>query len=84
MYKSASFSTDNGQASRLSIFSTFLTIKTSSKNISITLLQSSLKLQEHRGGYWKKKLSLTILEEQLPVPRDTAASKIGNGIISLL
>ena len=65
-------------------FSTFLTIKTSSKNISITLLQSSLKLQEHRGGYWKKKLSLTILEKQLPVPRDTAASKIGNGIISLL
>ena len=64
-----------------SFFTTFLTTKTSSQNISITLLQSSLKLHEHRGGYLKKK---TILEEQFPVPRDTAASKIGNGVISLL
>ena len=65
-------------------FSTFLTIKTSSKNISITLLQSSLKLHEHRGCYWRKKLPWMIFEEQFPVPRYTAASKIGNSVISLL
>ena len=62
----------------------FLTIKTSSQNISITLLQISLKLHEHRGSYWRKKLPWMILEEQFPVPRNTAASKIGNGVISLL
>ena len=69
-------------SSRLSIFTVFLTIKTSSQNISITLLQISLKLQKHRGGRWRKKLP--ILEEQFPVPRNTATSKIGNGVISLL
>ena len=65
-------------------FTVFLTIKTSSQNITITLLQISLKLHEHRGGYWKKKLQWTILEEQFPVPRNTAVSKIGNGVISSL
>ena len=65
-------------------FTVFQTIKTSSQNISIMLLQISLKLHEHRGGYWRKKLPWTILEEQFPVPRNTAASKIGNGVISLL
>ena len=65
-------------------FTVLLIKKTSSQNISITLLQISLKLQEHRGGYWRKKLLWTILEEQFPVPRNTAASKIGNGVISLL
>ena len=65
-------------------FTVFLAIKTSSQNISITLLQISLKLHEHRGRYWRKKLPWTILEEQFPVPRYTAASKIGNSIISLL
>ena len=65
-------------------FTVFLTIKTCSQNISITLLQISLKLHEHRGGYWRKKLLWTILEEQFPVPRYTAASKIGNSVISLL
>ena len=55
-----------------------------SQNISITLLQISLKLHEHRGRYWRKKLPWTILEEQFPVPRYTAASKIGNSVISLL
>ena len=34
--------------------------------------------------YWRKKLSWTILVEQLRVPRYTAASKIGNSVISLL
>ena len=53
-------------------------------NISIKLLQISLKLHEHQSGYWTKKLLWTILEEQFPVPRKTAASKIGNGVTSLL
>ena len=65
-------------------FTVFLAIKPSSQNISITLLQISLKLHDHRGRYWRKKLPWTILEEQLPVPRYTAASKIGNSVISLL
>ena len=65
-------------------FTVFLTIKTSFQNISITLLQISLKLHEHRGRYWRKKLPWTILEEQFPVPRNTAESKIGSGVISLL
>ena len=41
-----------------SFFTLFLTIKTSSQNISITLLQISLKLHEHRGP---------LLEEKAPV-----------------
>ena len=65
-------------------FTVFLTIKTLSQNISITLLQISLKLHEHRGCYWRKKLPWTILEEQFSVPRYTAASKIGNSMILLL
>ena len=65
-------------------FTVFLTIKTSSQNISITLLQISLKLHEHRGCYWRKKLPWMIFEEQLSVPRYTAVSKIGNSVISLL
>ena len=65
-------------------FTVFLTKKTSSQNISITLLQISLKLHEHRGCYWRKKLPWMIFEEQFPVPRYTAASKIGNSVISLL
>ena len=65
-------------------FTVFLTIKTSSQNISITLLQISLKLHEHRGGYWRKKLPWIILEEQFSVPRNTSVSKIGNSVISLL
>ena len=65
-------------------FTVFLTTKSLSQNISITLLQISLKLHEHRGCYWRKKLSWMIFEEQFPVPRHTAASKIGNSVISLL
>ena len=83
--KSASVSTDNSQTSRLSIFyCVSKTIKKLSQNISITLLQISLKLLEHRGCYWRKKLPWTIFEEQFSVPRYTAASKIGNSVISLL
>ena len=37
-------------------FTVFLTIKISSQNISITLLQITLKIHEHRGRYWRKKL----------------------------
>ena len=65
-------------------FTLFLTIKTASQNISITFLQISLKLDEHRGRYWRKKPPWTILEEQFPVPRYTAASKMGNRVILLL
>ena len=50
----------------------------------MTLLKISLKSHEHRGCYWRKKLPWTILEKQFPVPRNTAARKIGNGIIPLL
>ena len=82
--ESASFSTDNGQTIILSIFTVFLTIKTLSQNISITLLQILLKLYAHRGCYWRKKLPWMIFEEQFLVPRYTAASKIGNSVISLL
>ena len=38
-------------------FTVFLTIKTLSQNISMTLLQISLKLHGHRDRYWKKKSS---------------------------
>ena len=65
-------------------FTVFLTTKPLSQNISITLLQTWLKLHEHRGRYWRKKLSWTIFEKQFPVPRYTAVSKIGNSFISLL
>ena len=35
--------------------SVFLAIKTSSQKLSITLLEISLKLDEHGGRYWRKK-----------------------------
>jgi len=66
------------------VFTVFLTIKTSPQNISITILHISLKLHEHRGGYWWKTFRWTILEGQFAVQRNTAAGKIGNGVISLL
>ena len=67
-------------------FIAFLTKKTSSKNISITLLPISLKLPKHRGlgRCCRKKLPWTILKEQFPVPKNTAAGKIVNSVISLL
>ena len=65
-------------------FTVFLTTKPLSQNISITLLQISLKLHEHQGGYWRKTLPWMILEEQFPVPTNTSVSKIGNSLISLL
>ena len=65
-------------------FIIFLTTEFLSQNISITLLQISLKLHKHRGCYCRKKLLWMIFEEQFPVPKYTAASKIGNSVISLL
>ena len=65
-------------------FTVFLTTKSLSQNISITLLQISLKPHKHRSGYWRKKLPWIILEEQFPVPRNTFVSEIGNSVISLL
>ena len=56
-------------------FAVFLSIKTSSQNISITLLQILLKLLKHRCSYCRKKPL---------VPRNTAASKTSNGVISWL
>ena len=35
------------------VLTLFLTIKTSFHNISITLSQISLKIPDHRGGYWQ-------------------------------
>ena len=47
-------------------FTVFLTIKTLSQNISITLLQISLKLHEHQGDRIGKKCSC---ERFCKVPR---------------
>ena len=65
-------------------FTIFLTTKSLSQNFLITLWQILLKLHEHWGDYWRKKLPWMILEEQFPVPRNNSVSKIGNSIISLL
>ena len=66
------------------VFTVYVTIKSSSKKILITFSQNLLKLHKHRGGYCKKKFPWKILEEEFPVPRNTAARKISNGVISLL
>ena len=75
---------DDGRTPRFSSFTVFLTIKTSSQNVSITLPQISLKLHEHTGGYRRKRLPWSILKEEFPLLRNTAARKIGNGVILLL
>ena len=62
----------------------FFTVFLTTNSLSQTLLQISLKLHEHRGCYWRKKLPWMIFEEQFLVPRYTAASKIANSVISLL
>ena len=83
--KSVSFFTDNSRPSRLSIFYLFSNRKNFiPKYLDNALIQISFTLHEYRGGYWRKKVPWTILEEQFPVPRNTAASKIGNSVISLL
>ena len=66
------------------VFTVFLTRKTSSQNISITLSQIGLNFTNSQGGYWRKKLSWSILEEQFPVQRNTAANNLGNSVMSLL
>ena len=51
---------------------------------SITFSYLLLELHEHRGGYWRKTLFWKILEEEFLVPRNTAATQKGYGVISLL
>ena len=53
VFSSASFSTDTEQQG-CPVFTVFLTVKTSSQKISITLSDISLKLHEHRDAYWRK------------------------------
>ena len=68
-------------------FFVFLPWKTLSQNISTTLLQISLKLHEYRGGYWRKKLPLTILKEKFRVPRNTVSFRCydnSNVIVTLI
>ena len=47
----------------------------SHKIFILKYLDNAVKLHEHQGGYWRKKLPWTIFEEQFPVPRNTAAVK---------
>ena len=65
-------------------FTVFLTIKNFIPKYLDKALTDLLKLHEHRGRYGRKKLPWTILEEQFLVSRFTAASTIGNSVISLL
>ena len=55
-FKSSTFSTNNGGASKLFSVYGISNHENLILNVSITLLQISLKLHEHRGGYWRKKL----------------------------
>ena len=82
--ESASFSTDNGQKTILSIFYCVSNNKNFIPKYFDNALTDFVKLHEHRGCYWRKKLPWMIFEEQFPVPRYTASSKIGNSVISLL
>ena len=61
----------------------FLTIKTSSHNISITLYRFRLNFTNIEAAL-EEKAPVNYFKEQFPVPRYTAASKIGNSVISLL
>ena len=83
--KSASFSTDNGQTSRFPFLIVIPTVKTSSQNISIKLLQILLKLCKHRDDRIVEKSSC---ERFCKVPSAEnfwyCWSKIGNGMISML
>ena len=84
MSKALCFLQITGEHQDCPFFTVFLTTKSLSQNISIMLLQISLKLHEHWVCYWRKKLPWVIFEEQFPVPRYTAASKVGNSVSSLL
>ena len=73
----------NGRTSRLSSFKCISIIKTSSQNsISYRFCLNFTNIEA--ASYWRKKLSWKILEEEFPVPRNTAASKKGNNVIWLL
>ena len=54
-----------------------ITIKTSSQNVSLTLLQNVLKVHEHWVDNWRKRVSWMILEKQFQVPRNTVSSNFG-------
>ena len=84
MWKAVRFLQITAEHHDCQFFTVFLTTKSLSQNISIPLFQISLKLHKHRGFYWSKKLPWLIFEEQFPVPRYTAASKIANSVIPLL
>ena len=84
MSKALSFLQITAKHQDYPFFTVFLTTKSLCQNISITQLQISLKLHEHPGGYWRKKLPWMILEEQFPVLRNTSVSKIHNSVTSLL
>ena len=58
--KSGSFLQITAEHQDCPFFTVFLTMKPLSQNISIMLLQVSLKLHGHRGRYW-------ISEEKAPV-----------------
>ena len=83
--KSASFSTDNGRTSRLS--GSFYGVS-NHKNFIPKYLDNVLtdfaKTSRTSRRLLGEKLPWTILEEAFPVPRNTAAGKIGNGVISLV
>ena len=61
----------------------FLTIKTSSQNILIMLLQILLKLHEHQGDHIGEKSSCERFCK-VPSAKNYCSIKIGNGVISLL
>ena len=64
----------------------FFTVFLTMKNFIPKYLDKALTdfARTSRGRYWRKKLPWTSLEEQFLVPIFTAASKIGNSVISLL
>ena len=64
-------------------FFTVSNYKTSSQNISKTLLQISLKLHEHRGCYWRKKLPWTIVVHMAKLGGNQSERRKDNGAIVL-
>ena len=65
-------------------FTVFLTTKSWSQNISITLLLRFRLNFTNIEAAIGEKAPVNNLEEQFSVPRNTSVSKIGNSVISLL
>ena len=80
-FKSALFSINYGRTSRLLSFYRISNNKNLTPKYLVNAL-TDLNTLKHQGRYGRKKFPWTILEEQSPVSRNTAASKIGNGVIS--